>query len=56
LRGAYMSDSVNLAPVVAQAIHADDTITVKGSLSMNMNHIVTALKAQDASTQQKIAS
>jgi UDP-N-acetylmuramoyl-tripeptide--D-alanyl-D-alanine ligase len=56
VRGAHTSDSATLAPIVAQAIHADDIVTVKGSLSMNMNHIVTILKALDVEQQRKIAS
>jgi UDP-N-acetylmuramoyl-tripeptide--D-alanyl-D-alanine ligase len=56
LRGAHTADSATLAPLIAQAVRADDVVTVKGSLSMNMNHIVTTLKALESISPRKIAS
>jgi UDP-N-acetylmuramoyl-tripeptide--D-alanyl-D-alanine ligase len=56
LRGAFASDSEALAPFVAQAVHADDIVTVKGSKTMELGRIIDALKALDFTLQQKIAS
>ena len=56
VRGAHAIDSATLAPIVAQNVHAGDVVSVKGSLSMNMALVVTALKALDTADAQKIAS
>lgn len=48
LRGAHAADSSALAPLVADAVHAGDIVTVKGSLSMAMSKIVAALRALSA--------
>jgi UDP-N-acetylmuramoyl-tripeptide--D-alanyl-D-alanine ligase len=55
LRGVYAKDSVALAPQVADALHAGDIVTVKGSHSMNMEKVVAAIKALGTS-KQKMAS
>jgi len=56
LRGGYALDSAALVPLVMQAVHANDVVTVKGSNSMKLSLIIDALKALDVKTQQKIAS
>ncbi|WP_130730464.1 UDP-N-acetylmuramoyl-tripeptide--D-alanyl-D-alanine ligase [Komagataeibacter xylinus] len=48
LRGAWAPDSTTLAPLVRTALHAGDTVMVKGSLGSRMRHVVAALKADDA--------
>jgi UDP-N-acetylmuramoyl-tripeptide--D-alanyl-D-alanine ligase len=56
LRGGHAPDSAALAPLVAAAVHAGDIVTIKGSKSMAMPTIVTALRALSADpTHQKLA-
>ena len=58
MRGAHAPDSAILAPLVADAIRADDVVTIKGSKSMKLGVVVDTLKAlgtPETST-QKIAS
>ena len=44
-RGALARDSRELSPLVTRAIKSGDIITIKGSHSMQMEHIVDALRA-----------
>jgi UDP-N-acetylmuramoyl-tripeptide--D-alanyl-D-alanine ligase len=55
-RGAYASDSAKLAAIVAQAVRADDVVTIKGSKSMEMGRIIDVLKSLDVAQPRKIAS
>ncbi len=48
LRGGYAPNSAELAPLVASAIHAGDIVTIKGSNSMAMTKVVTALRTMSA--------
>src|SRR5262249_31714567 len=47
MRGAHAPDSKTLAPLVAQAVRADDVIAIKGSHSSRMDIVVDALLAMD---------
>jgi UDP-N-acetylmuramoyl-tripeptide--D-alanyl-D-alanine ligase len=44
-RAAYAPDSAALAPTVVSALHAGDTVLVKGSNGSRMSVIIEALKA-----------
>ncbi len=44
MRGAYADDSAGLAPLVAQAMQAGDSVLVKGSLGSGMARIVRVLE------------
>ena len=56
LRGAHAEDSATLAPLVAQDIHANDVVSVKGSKSMKLGKVIDALHALTSTSSQKIAS
>lgn len=56
MRGAHAKDSTELAPQVESAVRASDAVTIKGSNSMHMNKIVTALKALDITQKHILAS
>ncbi len=45
MQGAHAETAEALAPIVARAVHADDVLTVKGSLASNMKIVVDALLA-----------
>ncbi|MFH5924691.1 UDP-N-acetylmuramoyl-tripeptide--D-alanyl-D-alanine ligase [Roseomonas xinghualingensis] len=47
-RGAHAVDSAALAPIVADALRAGDSVLVKGSLGSRMAVVVRAIKALDA--------
>lgn len=55
IRGKHAKNSDDLAPIVANSVHAGDVVTIKGSNSMKMNKIVEALKALDIKN-RKLAS
>ncbi len=44
MRGAHANDSAGLAPLVAQAVQAGDSVLVKGSLGSRMARIVRVLE------------
>ncbi len=44
-RGAHTADAASLAPVVAEAVRAGDTVLVKGSFGSRMRLVVAALDA-----------
>jgi UDP-N-acetylmuramoyl-tripeptide--D-alanyl-D-alanine ligase len=46
LRGAYVPDSAELAPLVAAAAQTGDTILVKGSNGSRMTAVIDAIKAK----------
>jgi UDP-N-acetylmuramoyl-tripeptide--D-alanyl-D-alanine ligase len=52
MRGAHAPDSAALAPVLAEAVRAGDTVMVKGSLGSRMAVIVEALGALDCPGQK----
>jgi UDP-N-acetylmuramoyl-tripeptide--D-alanyl-D-alanine ligase len=56
IRGAHAPDSAILAPAVAEAVHAGDVLSIKGSKSMEMGRVIEALKALGAAPSQKMAS
>jgi UDP-N-acetylmuramoyl-tripeptide--D-alanyl-D-alanine ligase len=55
LRGFQAEDSASLAPHLAADLKAGDIVSVKGSNAMHMNRVIEAIKALDASPQQKSA-
>jgi UDP-N-acetylmuramoyl-tripeptide--D-alanyl-D-alanine ligase len=56
IHGDHAKDSAELTPLVAAAVRAGDTVTVKGSHSMQMEKIVAAIKALDVTQKHKLAS
>lgn len=58
LRGMHTKTSAELAPLVAEATHAGDVVTVKGSNGMKMWAVVEALKDldEDGGKASKLAS
>jgi len=53
LRGAYAENSLDLAPLVAEVVHADDVVSVKGSNSMKLSVVIDMLKNITSSPQKK---
>ncbi|OUS11757.1 UDP-N-acetylmuramoylalanyl-D-glutamyl-2, 6-diaminopimelate--D-alanyl-D-alanine ligase [Rhodospirillales bacterium 47_12_T64] len=48
MRGVHKNNSQELAPVLAQALRADDVVSVKGSLGSRMSVIIENLKSLSA--------
>lgn len=44
MRGGHAANSADLAPLVTNAVHPNDIITIKGSNSMAMSKVVNALR------------
>ena len=56
LRGGHAENSTSLAPLVTAAVHAGDIVTIKGSNSMGMTKVVSALRELSATqSHQKLA-
>jgi UDP-N-acetylmuramoyl-tripeptide--D-alanyl-D-alanine ligase len=51
LRGAHRETAAELAPLVAQALHAGDIVTIKGSLGTRMADIVKPLTSGTSKSQ-----